>query len=436
MIRIISVIVFAGLAAALLLVPGVSREELAVQQIAGLVTEKINAVGPDGKAVMDAEGKAVTRPFWQFVLDEGAVELPESERSDGPKEATHKFIPGGVRFDAIEAAFPRRDGVEYDPRVVAEWVAGANQWHLQAGKNIVRELRSVVAQEDLRIAVKRYKKPDPEGINLDGKLTESTITLTASKGGETVAVAEKEWRPVTQLSLFPPLLVVFLAIVFRRPVLALLAAVWAGAFLVKHSADGPSVWNNIGASLGAVAQDYFWPQFIDSERREIALFVVAMLAMVGIITRAGGIQGMMNRISSLAKDARRTQIATWLMGLSIFFDDYANTILVGSTMRPLADKFKVAREKLAYVVDSTAAPVAGVSLLSTWIAFEVSTFSAQLPDAGLAPSEGYSVFIQTLPYRFYCWSSSQTTHNRDGSTTETVTVTCTKKVKRDKEKNY
>jgi Na+/H+ antiporter NhaC len=90
------------------------------------------------------------------------------------------------------------------------------------------------------------------------------------------------------------------------------------------------------------------------------------------------------------------------MGLAIFFDDYANTILVGSTMRPLTDRFKVAREKLAWIVDSTAAPVAGVSIFSTWIAFEVSTFSAQLPDAGLSTSDGYGIFLQSLPYRFYC----------------------------------
>ena len=90
------------------------------------------------------------------------------------------------------------------------------------------------------------------------------------------------------------------------------------------------------------------------------------------------------------------------MGLAVFFDDYANTILVGSTMRPLTDRFRIAREKLAYIVDSTAAPVAGLSIFSTWIAFEVSTFSAQLPAAGMSPDDGYSVFISTLPYRFYC----------------------------------
>jgi Na+/H+ antiporter NhaC len=148
---------------------------------------------------------------------------------------------------------------------------------------------------------------------------------------------------------------------------------------------------------------YLWDQVVDKARYEIILFVVFMLAMVGVITRAGGIHGLMSSIARLASSARRTQLATWFMGLAIFFDDYANTILVGSTMRPLTDRFRVAREKLAWIVDSTAAPVAGISIFSTWIAFEVSTFSAQLPDAGLPTTEGYAVFIGTLPFRFYCW---------------------------------
>ena len=86
-----------------------------------------------------------------------------------------------------------------------------------------------------------------------------------------------------------------------------------------------------------------------------------MLAMVGVVTRAGGIQGLMDRIAHIAGSARRTQIATSLMGLAIFFDDYANTILVGATMRPLTDRFRVSREKLAYLVDSTAAPASAAT---------------------------------------------------------------------------
>jgi len=90
------------------------------------------------------------------------------------------------------------------------------------------------------------------------------------------------------------------------------------------------------------------------------------------------------------------------MGLLIFFDDYANCMLVGSTMRPRTDRLRISREKLAYIVDSTAAPIAGISLLSTWVAFEVSVFSAQLPEVGISQS-GYAIFLQALPYRYYCW---------------------------------
>ena len=66
---------------------------------------------------------------------------------------------------------------------------------------------------------------------------------------------------------------------------------------------------------------YFWGQFVDPERYQIILFVVFMLAMVGIVTRAGGIRGVMNSIAVIARDVRRTQISTYLMGLAIFFND-------------------------------------------------------------------------------------------------------------------
>jgi len=90
------------------------------------------------------------------------------------------------------------------------------------------------------------------------------------------------------------------------------------------------------------------------------------------------------------------------MGLAIFFDDYANTLVVGGSMRPLTDRMRISREKLAWIVDSTAAPVAGLSILSTWVAYEITQFQDQLGLIGLPETAGYAVFIQTLPYRFYC----------------------------------
>ena len=104
---------------------------------------------------------------------------------------------------------------------------------------------------------------------------------------------------------------------------------------------------------------------------------------------------------SPARSARSTLAVSFGLWLSIFFDDYSNCLIVGNVMRPLTDRLRISREKLAYIVDRTAAPVAGLSLLSTWVAFEVSTFSAQLPGVGIFENP-YVVFLQTIPYRFYC----------------------------------
>ncbi len=94
---------------------------------------------------------------------------------------------------------------------------------------------------------------------------------------------------------------------------------------------------------------------------------------------------------------------TWLLGLIIFIDDYANTLLLGHTMRPLADRLRISREKLAYLVDSTAAPVSGLALISTWVAGEIGYIEAGFESLKLPgePVDGFAVFVATIPYRFY-----------------------------------
>jgi len=131
-------------------------------------------------------------------------------------------------------------------------------------------------------------------------------------------------------------------------------------------------------------------------------FVFVLIGMVAVVVRGGGIAGVADRFVVLARSARSTRIVAYLLGLCVFFDDYANTLIVGGTMRPLTDRMRISREKLAWIVDSTAAPVAGLSVLSTWVAFEVSQFAPQLGVVGLDAAAGYSVFLQTIPYRFYC----------------------------------
>ena len=234
----------------------------------------------------------------------------------------------------------------------------------------------------------------------DWHLVAAGPAVEAAHGREDLT-ASAPWVPPSRTSLLPPLFAIALAILLRKPVIALAIGVLTGTFLAAGREGASILGSAVSAPIDFV-HPYFTTELVDSGRYHIIGFVVAMLAMIGVVSRSGGIQGLMDRVSNLATSVRRTQMATYGMGLLVFFDDYTNTILCGSTMRPLADRFRISREKLSYLVDSTAAPVAGLMIVSTWIAFEVSTFENQLPAAGLLSSDGYAVFLETLPYRFYC----------------------------------
>lgn len=285
----------------------------------------------------------------------------------------------GFRFDAEEGA-----GGEFEDT-------------FEARTSLVRHLRSAAGESPL--VVLGELGPEREGLTGHVRFTDGDLVGRFEAPDGTVFERTTTASIPKSSSLWPPLVAVALAILFRRPILALAAAVLVGAFLVNAELGFASA---SVAAVGDFFTVYLKDELVDSERSFIVGFVVFMLAMVGVLTKSGAIRGMMDAIAKRADSRRGTTISTYLMGLAIFFDDYANTILVGSTMRPLSDKYQVAREKLAYLVDSTAAPVAGLSIFSTWIAFEVSTFNAQLPAAGLEVSDGYAIFLQSIPFSFYC----------------------------------
>ncbi len=288
--------------------------------------------------------------------------------------------------------------------------------HGEARAAILRALRQVLQNKQAKDRQAATKAGEPaefvyeivggeapaiNGLNFLIEVSEGELAIRWNVRGEPQVGRTLPFEPASPLSLLPPLVAIALAVLLRRPVLSLFLGVFAGSVLLQMgTSDG--LGTQIGLGFTTVFSQYFMDKFTDSDKAQVVGFVVAMLAMVGVITKNGGLAGVMNIVAKYARSARSTQLASFFMGLAVFFDDYANTILVGSTMRPLTDRYRIAREKLAYIVDSTAAPVAGLSIFSTWIAFEVSTFSAQLPMAGMRPEDGYSVFIATLPYRFYC----------------------------------
>jgi Na+/H+ antiporter NhaC len=222
-------------------------------------------------------------------------------------------------------------------------------------------------------------------------------------------VSEEVSRPFAPgwFSLAPPVLAILLALVFKEVITALLAGVWLGALAVAGYNPLSALWRTIDLyALPAIAD-------MDGGHTQILVFTLLLGGLVGIVSRNGGTQGIVDAVSPFASTSRRGKVATWVAGMAIFFDDYANTLIVGNTMRPITDRLKISREKLAYIVDSTAAPVAALVPISTWVGYEISliadgmAIAAQQPGtdpalvATLTSVSPLAVFITTIPYRFY-----------------------------------
>lgn len=209
--------------------------------------------------------------------------------------------------------------------------------------------------------------------------------------GTSQASATGHWT-----SVLPPVIAVLLAFCFRNFIVALSSAVLFGAVL----AYGPKPW----VFLPNAAVELIWNNLVAYANLAIFGFIFCLVGLVHVIGRSGGIHGLVDVLTRIARSQRSARFAAITTGLVLFFDDYANTVVVGSTMRKLFDRWRISREKLAYIVDSTSAPVAGVAVLSTWIAFEVFLFSGAVADLGIA-EDGFGVFLAALPMRFYCFGS-------------------------------
>jgi Na+/H+ antiporter NhaC len=198
------------------------------------------------------------------------------------------------------------------------------------------------------------------------------------------------------VSILPPLLAISFALVTKRVLPALFLAIWLGAWLI-NGLSPTGLWT----SMLDTFQVYVLNALTDSGHAAVILFSLMIGGMVGIISRNGGMQGIVNIIVRWANSARHTMLATATMGLAIFFDDYANTLVVGNTMRPVTDAMRVSREKLAYIVDSTAAPVACIALVTTWVGYEVGLIGDAMRGIEELEISPYLVYINTIPYSFY-----------------------------------
>ncbi len=217
------------------------------------------------------------------------------------------------------------------------------------------------------------------------------IFSTGVHASESSPAAAGSW-----LSILPPVLAIVFALTLKRVIPALFLGIWLGVWII-HGFSFFGLWQGLLETF----QVYVLQALANPDRAAIILFSLMIGGMVGIISRNGGMQGIVNLIVKWADSVRHASLATAWMGLAIFFDDYANTLVVGNTMRPVTDAKRISRAKLAYIVDSTAAPVACIALVTTWIGYEVGLIGDSIDKIASLDAEAYLVFLNTIPYSFY-----------------------------------
>ena len=201
------------------------------------------------------------------------------------------------------------------------------------------------------------------------------------------------------MSILPPLVAIVMALLLKEVISSLFLGILTGTFIMAlYGGCGP--FEALGSGLLRVVDTYIVGSLYDADHVKIIVFTLMIGGMVMIITANGGMKGIVNWLSRRARGPRSGQLMTFVMDLCVFFDDYSNTLVVGNTMKPLADKLRISREKLAYIVDSTSAPVVAVAFITTWIGAELSYIQDGINSLGLEMSS-YSVFFHSLAYSFY-----------------------------------
>jgi Na+/H+ antiporter NhaC len=208
--------------------------------------------------------------------------------------------------------------------------------------------------------------------------------------------------PYVTFPLLPPLLAITLCMTTGQVLPSLFLGVWVGALMV-------SSYNPVAGTIKSLG--WLIENATDSWNATILLFDFVIGALVGLLYVSGSMHAVAEALARRVKTARGASLAAAALGTIMFFDDYSNTIIVGNTMRPLTDRTRVSRELLSYIVDSTAAPVAGIAIVSTWIGYEVGMIKSAVESlqeefaAGkitAAPDVGpYALWLSSVPYHFY-----------------------------------
>ena len=232
---------------------------------------------------------------------------------------------------------------------------------------------------------------DPEQASeyIDGYADNLTEDPNFEENIDTAIDTVRESNPyfATLLSILPPIIAIVLALITKEVYSSLFIGILAGGLIYANF--------NLEKTMTHVFSDGFINTVADSYNIGIIIFLVILGALVAMMNKTGGSTAFGRWTSKHIKTRIGAQIATIILGILIFVDDYFNCLTVGSVMRPVTDRNKISRAKLAYLIDATAAPICIIAPISSWAA-AVAGFAK-----GAGTENGMSLFVRAIPYNFY-----------------------------------
>ena len=215
---------------------------------------------------------------------------------------------------------------------------------------------------------------------------ENTDEFTENLDKALTAKRESVKPFATIWALLPPIIAIVLALITKEVYSSLFIGILAGAAMYAGG--------SFTGTIDHLFVDGFIASVADAYNIGIIIFLVVLGAIVALMNKSGGSAAFGRWASKHIKSRVGAQLATICLGVLIFVDDYFNCLTVGSVMRPVADKFKVSRAKLAYLIDATAAPICIIAPISSWAA-AVAGFVSE-DQIG-----GFELFLRAIPYNFY-----------------------------------
>lgn len=193
-------------------------------------------------------------------------------------------------------------------------------------------------------------------------------------------------------SIVPPLVAVILAIITRKVVISLFFSVWVGGLI--YSGGNP---------LAAVALSFTWMKdvMVDGWNARFLVLVAFLGIGAAFMYKIGGSYALVRALKNKINTRRRAQMFGWVLGIVVFFNDYVNSVIAGNASKDINAQYRVSKEKFAYILDATAAPMATIGPVSDWIGFQVSLIAAAFVSMSFVETQPYFAFLSSIQWNFY-----------------------------------